>query len=188
MPFPDDLDELMSRASLDGDQAAFSQVVEQTHHLIRASILRLVGHVELADELAQDVMVRAWERRSQYRAGTSPRAWLLAIARSQVMNVHRRAERDRRHVDELIRQELLRHKDQSDSDDLTAARLAALRVCLESVGGNQRELLDLIHGQGLSSDDASEVLGINSAACRQRLSRLQRELRICCEERMKGGA
>ncbi len=175
----------MTRASLSSDQAAFSQVVEQTHHLIRASVLRLVGHVELADELAQDVMVRAWERRAQYRAGSSPRAWLLAIARSQVMNVHRRAERDRRHVDELIRQELLRHQDLSDSDDLTAARLDALRTCLEGVGGTQRELLDLIHGQGLSSDDAAEALGITGPACRQRLSRLQRELRLCCEERLR---
>ena len=92
MNSPDDLaalDGLMTRAGQQDDQAAFAQLIEATHHLVRASILRQVGHIELADEIAQEVMVRAWQSRAQYRPGTNPRAWLLAIARSQVMNLHR---------------------------------------------------------------------------------------------------
>ena len=81
-PMSDDLDVWMSQARDQGDQEAFARVVEDCHHLLRATLLRDTADPDLADELAQDAFARAWQKREQYRSGTSPRAWLLAIARS----------------------------------------------------------------------------------------------------------
>jgi RNA polymerase sigma-70 factor (ECF subfamily) len=181
VPAVDDLDALMT-AARDGDAGAYAQVIERTQHLLRAVMLRETADPELADELAQDALVRAWERREQYRPGTSPRAWLLAIARSQLIEHHRRADRDRRHLKDLVRQELLRHA--PVADDAASARLDALKACLAELGDEHRQLIDLIHGQDLSSDDAAAALGIRADACRQRLSRLQRRLRTCAERRL----
>jgi RNA polymerase sigma-70 factor (ECF subfamily) len=180
----DELDAWMTAAKEADDQTAFSRVVEQCHHLIRAVALRELADSELADEIAQEVLVRAWTKRQQYRPGTSPRAWLLAITRSQVMEHYRRQDRDRRHMRDLVRQELLRHR--KDEDDAThQARLAALQVCLTELPDDQRTLLDLVHGQGLSTEDAAAALDIKAPACRQRLSRIQRALRRCAEDRMR---
>jgi RNA polymerase sigma factor (sigma-70 family) len=187
MPAVDDLDQWMTAARERGDQASFARVVEQCHHLIRAVALKELADSDLADEIAQEVLVRAWAKRSQYRPGTSPRAWMLAITRSQVMEHYRRQDRDRRHLRDLERQELLRHRKDED-DALHQERLAALQACLADVGDQHRELLDLIHAQGLSTEDAAELMGIKAPACRQRLSRIQRSLRSCAEERMKGPA
>ena len=63
-------------------------------------------------------------------------------------------------------------------------RLAAVQSCLDGIKPDQKELLDLIHHQGLSTEDSAEILGIKPAACRQRLSRLQRLVRSCAEERI----
>lgn len=183
----DDLDAWMTRARDTGDQEAFAQVVEQCHHLLRATMLRETGDPELADELAQDAFARAWAKRDQYRPGTSPRAWLLTIARSQLMDHHRRQDRDRRHLKELVRQELLRHL--PDLDEVPAedgARLSALRECLSQLGEEHRQLIDLVHGQGLTSEAVADEMGIKADACRQRLSRIQRRLRECCERRIGG--
>lgn len=180
----DELDRLMSAARERDDQDAFARVVEQCHHLIRAVALKELADSELADEIAQEVLVRAWAKRQQYRPGTSPRAWMLAITRSQVMEHYRRQDRNRRHLKDLVRQELLRHR-QDEDDGLHQERLDALQQCLTEVGEQHKELLDLIHAKGLSTDDAAEVLGIKAPACRQRLSRIQRTLRKCAEERMK---
>lgn len=179
----DDLDQWMTLARERADQDAFAQVVERCHHLVRATMLRDTADPELADELAQEAFARAWTKREQYRPGTSPRAWLLAIARSQLMEHHRRADRDRRHLRELVRQELLRHEPAEDNGD-AQRRLAALQECLAEVPDEQRQLLDLVHSQGLTSDAAAELLGIKGPACRQRLSRLQRALRTCAEKRL----
>jgi len=178
----DDLDQWMTRARDDGDQDAFAQVVENCHHLIRATMLRETADPELADELAQEALARAWAKRDQYRPGTSPRAWLITIARSQLMEFHRRADRDRRHLRELVRQELLRHQPQESAEQ--HERLAALRVCLAEIGDEHRKLFELVHADGMSSDAAAETMGIRPDACRQRLSRLQRRLRECAEKRI----
>jgi RNA polymerase sigma-70 factor (ECF subfamily) len=177
----DDLDDWMTRAQ-GGDAEAYAVVVERVHHLVRAVLLRETADPDLADEIAQDALARAWERRSQYRPGTSPRAWLLAIARSQLIEHHRRADRDRRHLRDVVRQELLRHA--PAGDDLRHERLDALKACLAELGDEHRQLIDLVHGQGLSGEDAAAILGIKPEACRQRLSRLQRKLRTCTEQRL----
>ncbi len=177
----DDLDEWMTRAQT-GDQDAFAQVVEHCHHLIRATMLRETADPDLADELAQESLSRAWAKREQYRPGTSPRAWLITIARSQLMEHHRRQDRDRRHLRELVRQELLRHQPDEPSDH--RERLSALKACLSEIGPEHHRLFELIHAQGLSSEAAADELGIKPEACRQRLSRLQRRLRDCAEKRM----
>jgi RNA polymerase sigma-70 factor (ECF subfamily) len=178
----DDLDQWMTRAKEASDKEAFAQVVEACHHLIRATMLRETADPELADELAQEALARAWAKRDQYHPGTSPRAWLIAIARSQLMEYHRRQDRDRRHLRELVRQELLRHQPSEESDQ--ADRLIALRACLAEIGEEHRRLFEMVHGEGLSSEAAAEAFGIRPDACRQRLSRLQRKLKECAEKRL----
>ena len=185
-PMADDLDEWMTAARDQGDQQAFAMVVEKCHHLIRATLLRETAEPELADEIAQEALTRAWAKREQYRPGTSPRAWLLTIARSQLMEHHRRQDRDRRHLRELVRQELLRQAPQ-ENDNEQVGRLNALKACLSEIGDDHRQLIDLVHNQGLTSDAAAEILGIKAPACRQRLSRLQRMLRECAEKRIQAG-
>lgn len=179
-----DLDQLMQQARDGDDRQAYALVVEHCQHLLRSVALRDTANPELADEIAQDALVRGWERRQQYRSGTSPKAWLLAMVRSLVIDRHRRQDRDRRHLPDLIRGELLRHRDCADEDQLREDRLQALAACLEVVAPEHRELLDLVHRDGLSTDDAAEVLGLSPAACRQRLSRVQRALRGCIEQRL----
>jgi RNA polymerase sigma-70 factor (ECF subfamily) len=180
----DDLDAWMTAARDHGDQESYALVVENCQHLIRATMLRETADPELADELAQEALARAWMKREQYRPGTSPRAWLLSIARSQLMEHHRRADRDRRHMRELVRQELLRHQPADKARGENNAKLGALKLCLEEIAEDHRQLLDLVHNQGLTSDAAAEMLGIKAPACRQRLSRLQRALKTCAEKRL----
>lgn len=172
----------MTAARDQGDREAFAQVVDSCHHLVRAAMLRETADPELADELAQEAMTRAWVRRDQYRPGTSPRAWLLSIARSQLIEHHRRQDRDRRHTRELVRQELLRHQPSETRDH--RERLEALRACLAELGDEHRQLIEMVHAQGLTSEAAAAELGIRPDACRQRLSRLQRKLRECAERRL----
>jgi RNA polymerase sigma-70 factor (ECF subfamily) len=178
----DDLDNLMTAAQ-GGDAEAYAELIERTQHLVRSTLLRDTADPDLADELAQEAYARAWAKREQYRPGTSPRAWLITIARSQLMEHHRRLDRDRRHLHELVRAELLRHRP-ADEGSHRADLLSALRTCLEGLGDEHRQLIELVHSEGLSSEDAGERMGIRADACRQRLSRLTRRLRQCAEERV----
>jgi RNA polymerase sigma-70 factor (ECF subfamily) len=60
---------------------------------------RLTGSRAGAEDLVQDTLLKAFRSRRQYRAGTNPRAWLLAILRNTFLNGYRRRNLERRVFD-----------------------------------------------------------------------------------------
>jgi RNA polymerase sigma-70 factor (ECF subfamily) len=60
---------------------------------------RLTGTRSEAEDLVQDTLLKAFRSRKQYRTGTNPRAWLLAILRNTFLNGYRRRNLERRVFD-----------------------------------------------------------------------------------------
>jgi RNA polymerase sigma-70 factor (ECF subfamily) len=60
---------------------------------------RLAGTRAEAEDLVQDTLLKAFRSRQQYRAGTNPRAWLIAILRNTFLNGYRRRNLERRVFD-----------------------------------------------------------------------------------------
>lgn len=64
-----------------------------------AVAVRLTGARSEAEDLVQDTLLKAYRSRQQYRAGTNPRAWLMAILRNTFLNGYRRRNLERRVFD-----------------------------------------------------------------------------------------
>jgi RNA polymerase sigma-70 factor (ECF subfamily) len=64
-------------------------LVEQLPALHRGA-LRLTRHEADAQDLVQDTLTRALERRAQFQPGTNLRAWLFTVQRSLFINAYRR--------------------------------------------------------------------------------------------------
>jgi RNA polymerase sigma-70 factor (ECF subfamily) len=76
--------------SLHGSDDVFAlEVVGQIPALQRAA-LRLTRHEADAQDLVQETITRALERRTQFQPGTNLRAWLFTIQRSLFINAYRR--------------------------------------------------------------------------------------------------
>ena len=60
---------------------------------------RLTGTRSEAEDLVQDTLLKAFRSRKQYRTGTNPRAWLLAILRNTFLNGYRRRNLERKVFD-----------------------------------------------------------------------------------------
>jgi RNA polymerase sigma-70 factor (ECF subfamily) len=57
---------------------------------LRRMALRMTGHPSDAEDLVQETVMRALERRTQFRPGSNLRAWLFTIERSLFINAYRR--------------------------------------------------------------------------------------------------
>lgn len=72
---------LVSRAALQGDRKAFSQLVEAYQSPIRRFFFNLTGgDEELSKDLAQDTFVKAWLNIGSFRAVAKFSTWLYRIA------------------------------------------------------------------------------------------------------------
>src|SRR5450432_3422569 len=60
---------------------------------LRAFARKLCGHRELAEDLVQDTLTKAWAARERFELGTNMKAWLFTILRHELYSHGRRAWR-----------------------------------------------------------------------------------------------
>lgn len=126
------------------------------------------GDRALAEDLAQEAMVRALERWDRVASARSPAAYVYAIAFNLNRSRLRRLAVAIRHRSGTV----------SPADPAaTVERRLEIRAALRSLPADQREALLLVHWVGMTSKEAGRVLGIDPASVRGRIHRARRELR-----------
>ena len=69
----------------------FKKELEALIPHLRAFARNLCGRADMADDLAQDALLKGWAARKSYKAGTNMRAWLFVILRNQFLSQMRRS-------------------------------------------------------------------------------------------------
>jgi RNA polymerase sigma-70 factor (ECF subfamily) len=92
-PDPTD-DELIAR-SREGDDDAFGQFVRRHTASVHRWMARAVGEDD-ADDMTQEIFLRAYRGLPRFRQQAPPRAWLAAIADNAIKNRYRSRSRFRR--------------------------------------------------------------------------------------------
>ena len=139
----------------------------------------MVGSVEDADDVLQDVLARAWERGEQFSGGVPLRSWLSSIAVNASID-HLRRKRRR----ELLERELdppwlqpyptaLNPFTGEPEQALRARELMSLAyiVALQRLPPRQRAVLLLRRVVGMSADETAQALSMTVAAANSALQR-----------------
>lgn len=133
----------------------------------------LVRNGQDADDLVQDALVRAYEKRGTFRAGANLKGWLLSILHNTHVD-RLRAARARAfgHMDVLDEQSGVLPAVQEDRVHLADVRRAFL-----SLPEEQRAALHLVAVEELSYQDAAAALQIPVGTLMSRISRARARLR-----------
>lgn len=135
---------------------------------------------DLADDLTQDSFVLAFEKGIEDRGRGATGAYLRRFARhlwlrSRRTKARRREQAVAEEIDWLWREEV--------GDD-SAAFLAALGTCLESLDGRARRAVTLRYREGLDRAAMAAVLGLEENGVKTLLQRIRRLLRDCVLRRL----
>jgi RNA polymerase sigma-70 factor, ECF subfamily len=87
-------EDLIARARA-GDEPSFEQFIRRHMEAVHRWMVHAVGEAD-ADDLTQDVFLRAYRGLSRFRDQAPPRAWLAAIANNAIKNRYRSRSRFRR--------------------------------------------------------------------------------------------
>lgn len=153
------------------DGERLTAAVESAASDLLAFLSRRVGSDD-APDLLGETMVVAWRRAAELPEDPErARMWLFGIARGTLLN-HARGARRRWALADRIRS----HENQSlttpPADDGVEVRDAIARL-----DPDLAELIRLVHWDGFSLVDASELLGIPSSTARGRYQRAKDQLR-----------
>jgi RNA polymerase sigma-70 factor (ECF subfamily) len=138
----------------------------------------LTGDAHRADDLVQDTLARAWEKRRLWQAGSDLRAWLFTIMHNVHANQYSLRQREYAmtslDADEgpAAGWEIPVRATQADRLELTEVFVQIGRLPVE-----QREVLILAAIEELRYEEISEVLGVPIGTVMSRLSRARDKLR-----------
>jgi RNA polymerase sigma factor (sigma-70 family) len=161
----------------------FTVIFDRHYRSVYGYLSRRVGQA-VADDLAAETFVRAFERRASYDASFERALpWLLGIAVNLLAH-HRRSEARRlRALAALGRPEAEdRFADSAEGRVDAAAARASLVRALEALDDYDREALLLYAWADLRYEEIASVLGIPVGTVRSRLNRARRKLRASLEE------
>ncbi|MFV0415955.1 MAG: RNA polymerase sigma factor [Chthoniobacterales bacterium] len=89
---PDEDAAWMLRAR-EGEEQAFACLVEKYSGIVIGLSAKMLGDHAEAEDMAQQVFVRAWKARQRYEASAKFSTWILRITRNTVLNEIRRRKR-----------------------------------------------------------------------------------------------
>jgi RNA polymerase sigma-70 factor (ECF subfamily) len=158
------------QAARGGDAAAFAMLVDESGPTIERLALRLVGHRQDAEDIAQESVVTAWKRLDGFRAEASFRTWICRILVRRALDLLRSRREPPRIVEEPA----------SGVDPLARVAGAEIEARVhEAIGALppvQRATMLLRVEQGLSYEEIAYVLGSTRNAERVNLIAARRTL------------
>lgn len=164
----------IARVVIDGDHAAFAELVRMHQSPLRQFLRRLVGDDHaLADDLAQETLLKAWRHIASFRGDGRFLSWLFRIG-FQTFADRRRAQGLR--VDVPIEDAALQVHDAPDRD-LDGAHLLRLIDRLQPL---ERSAMHLHYGQDLSHSEVAETLQIPIGTVKSLIRRARIKLQHAC--------
>jgi RNA polymerase sigma-70 factor (ECF subfamily) len=137
----------------------------------------LTGEATRADDLVQDTLARAWEKRRLWQAGTDLRAWLFTVMHNVFVNQRALARREARNVsidaDDAgeVWQIAVRPNQQQ------RVELAEVLVLMGRLPAEQREVLLLAAVEEMKYGEIAALLDVPIGTVMSRLSRAREKLR-----------
>ncbi len=182
--FPKDW--ILARRIVAGEEQAASELFQTLAGELYGFARKMVGDVGTAEDVLQETMLGLLQSMERYDAQVSLRAWSFAILRHKITDIYRQRGR-----------EILVSSDDPERDSFlqngrwreapsgvwneSAELLEIVQRCMEALPFHQREALELRAIQGLSSQEAAEILGVSPQNLRQILHRGRASVRKCTD-------
>jgi RNA polymerase sigma-70 factor (ECF subfamily) len=168
-------DSSLIRRCQEGDPQAFRVLVERHHPRIFALIHGLVKDRDEADDLAQEVFIKAYRSLSGFERRSQIYTWLYRIAVNRALDWlktrGRRPETPMANLADTREEVLLRGPGETDSDTMRHELGQALETALEGIPGEYRLALTLREEQGLSYEEMAASMGCSVGTVKSRLFR-----------------
>lgn len=161
---PSSVDEELVEAAKAGSTSAFSRLVDRHQQALRAFLRRACGDWALADDLAQEAFITAWDKLDTLEDGASVRAWLCGIGYRKHLTGRRAMARSR-----------ARDQNYEAEQPRTAGHQGEQRLIVEqamgTLTGEQRACVALCLAADFSHAEAAQALDLPLGTVKSHVTR-----------------
>ena len=159
------------------DKRAFKRELTEVVPHLRAFARGLCGRPDMADDLVQEALLKAWAAQERFEPGTSMRAWTFVILRNAYLTDMRR-NRFRGEYDETVAERIL----PAPAGQEEPLHLSDLHRALLTLPPERREALLLVGAGGFSYEEAANICGCAVGTIKSRVGRARAALSSMMED------
>jgi RNA polymerase sigma-70 factor (ECF subfamily) len=159
------------------DAVSFKRELTGVIPHLRAFARGLCGRPDLADDLVQETLLKAWAAQERFEPGTSMRAWTFVILRNAYLTDMRR-NRFRADYDETVAERIL----VAPAGQESPLHLSDLHRALLTLPPERREALLLVGAGGFSYEEAAEICQCAVGTIKSRVGRARAALSAMIEQ------
>jgi RNA polymerase sigma-70 factor (ECF subfamily) len=153
------------------DKIAFKRELTGVIPHLRAFARGLCGRPDLADDLVQETLLKAWAAQERFEPGTSMRAWTFVILRNAYLTDMRR-NRFRGEYDETVAERTLT----APAGQEGPLHLSDMHRALLTLPPERREALLLVGAGGFSYEEAADICQCAVGTIKSRVGRARAAL------------
>lgn len=160
-----------------GDRQAFERLYRRHVNRVFSLCTRMVGDRTRAEELTQDVFVRAWEKLHLFRGDSSFATWLHRLAVNVVLNERKTEGRRRNRFEEEDEETGMDGYAGVVGMPLAPGDLLDLEDAITRLPPGARRVFTLHDVEGYKHEEIAEMLGVTTGATKAQLHRARLLLR-----------
>ncbi len=175
MKFQDD-NETIGRV-LSGDVPAYASLVAKHKNLVFSIVLKIVNNREDAEEISQDVFLKAYQSLNTFERKSKFSTWLYRIAYNAAISKTRKKRVEMVAIEETVitnysTDEIGRNMNELEEND----RQLILEKALHRLPEEDNLLITLFYKNENSIEDISDITGLSVSNVKVRLHRIRKKL------------
>lgn len=174
-------DEALVLAAKGGDLSAFEELFTRHRTMVYRFVFQMVGRRDDAEDIVQEVFLRAYNNLDRYRDEARFTTWILRIATNLGTDRARMSNR-RQHLEQQEARTGLVWMTEGETDDPIEnlemdRKILALRKALAALPEHHRKVVILRDIEERAYDEIAEILGCTVGGAKLRVLRARRALR-----------
>lgn len=165
------------RRVLDGDSESYRYLMDRYSQQVFALVVRIVDEPEDAEEVTQDVFLKAFRYLERFDGRSAFSTWLYRIAYNEAVS----RTRSRHRLESTFDETQLRNISDAQVDSVLEsddARLAALPDAIDRLTVEERALVTLYYYEEIPLREVASMVGLTESAAKVRLMRTRKKLYV----------
>ncbi|PZF74628.1 RNA polymerase sigma factor [Taibaiella soli] len=170
---------------LNGQKNAYAILVDRYKNYVFTLVLRYVNNRETAEELAQDVFVKAFRSLVDFKGTSKFSTWLYTIVNTTCLSYLRKKQENVHFFEEADLVHLSENRATADHLPLSKQNYQLIQRALEHLPAADAQLLQLFYLAEQRIDEIVLITGISANTVKVKLHRARNRLKDILEQHFK---
>lgn len=172
-------DEEMISRILKGDQSAYALLVEKYQNYVFTLVLRFTENREDAEEISQDVFVKAYRSLADFRGESKFSTWLFTITRTSCLSFLRKKKLHTQSLDDERTGLQLENRESAWNANPVEqkSKHAMLNRAITLLSPNDAQVLNLFYKGDQTLEEIGKIIGLDPNTVKVKLHRARHRLR-----------